>query len=326
MFHGISPQTKKTPKTLIITNKTIFKKIVYYSIPFILIDVFKSIYNYVDMVVVVKGLVNYAKFKVGDAEVIYSMLSTWSAKFNMIILSVSTGVVVSLIPNLTESVVKKDKDAINKKINQALNILLFLTVPMTLGISFLAKPVWTIFYGASKYGPSVYSLYVFVALATTMFTVTITTTQMMKEYRQVFKSLIAGFLTNVILNIPLLYAFDKIGLPAYFGSTLATILGYSVCATMNLYFLKKKYSINYEVTIKRVITIISTVLIMAITLLLLKYIIPFNTTSRILNIGIVLIYTLVGALVYLGLNLKNNLIKDIYGNKLLDKLKLRRKA
>jgi len=157
-----------------------------------------------------------------------------------------------------------------------------------------------------------------------MFTLTITTTQMMKEYRQVFKSLILGFLTNVILNIPLLYAFDKMGLPAYFGSTLATILGYSVCATMNLHFLKKKYNINYEINIKRVITIISTVLIMAITLLLLKYIIPFNQTSRILNIGIVFIYTLVGALVYLGLNLKNGLIKDIYGDKILDKFKLRR--
>ena len=77
------------------------------------------------MVTVVKGLVEYAKFKVNDAETIMSMISTWGSKFNMIILSVSTGVIVSLIPNLTQSVVKKDKGDINKKINQALNILLF---------------------------------------------------------------------------------------------------------------------------------------------------------------------------------------------------------
>ena len=309
-----------------ITDKEILKKIFYYAFPFIMIDVFKSLYNSVDVVMLVSVLVKGIGYSVTDAEAIMSVISTWGLKINMIVISIATGITISLIPNITSSFVKGDMKDVEEKINKSLSMLLFLVVPMTVGLSILAKPVWTIFYGASKYGPSVYSLYVFVALATTMFTLTITTTQMMKEYKQVFKSLILGFLTNVILNIPLLYAFDKMGLPAYFGSTLATILGYSVCATMNLHFLKKKYNINYEVTIKRVITIISTVLIMAITLLLLKYIIPFNTTSRILNIGIVLIYTLVGALVYLGLNLKNNLIKDIYGNKLLDKLKLRRKA
>ena len=69
----------------IITDKVIIKKIFYYAIPFILIDIFKSIYNYVDMVTVVRGLVNYANYSAVDAEVVYSMLSTWALKFNMII-------------------------------------------------------------------------------------------------------------------------------------------------------------------------------------------------------------------------------------------------
>src|SRR5699024_4498002 len=113
----------------------IFKKIVIYAVPFILIDVFKSLYNYIDMVTVVEGLVQYANFSVTDAETIMSMLSTWGAKFNMIVLSISTGIIISLIPNLTTSVVKKDYDDINHKINQAFSILLFFTLPMTLGIS-----------------------------------------------------------------------------------------------------------------------------------------------------------------------------------------------
>lgn len=309
-----------------ITDKEILGKIFYYAFPFVMIDVFKSLYNSVDVVMLVSVLVKGIGYSVQDAEAIMSVISTWGLKINMIVISIATGITISLIPNITSSFVKKDMKEVENKINKSLSMLLFLVVPMTVGLSILAKPVWTIFYGISKYGPSVYSLYVFVALATTMFTLTITITQMMKEYKQVFISLIVGFLTNVVLNIPLLYAFSKIGLPAYFGSTLSTILGYSVCATMNLCFLKKKYNINYEITIKRVITIISTVLIMAITLLILKYIIPFTSTNRIINIGIVIIYALVGALVYLGLNLKNGLIKDIYGNNILDKLNLRRKA
>ena len=73
-----------------------------------MIDVTRSLYNYIDMFSVVKGLVEYAKYSVSDAEIIYSMLSTWGQKFNMILLAISSGIVVSIIPNLTESIVKKN--------------------------------------------------------------------------------------------------------------------------------------------------------------------------------------------------------------------------
>ena len=176
----------------IITNKDIVKKIIFYAVPFIMIDIFKSLYNYIDMVTVVKGLVEYAKYSVSDSETIMSMLSTWSSKFNMIILSISTGVIVSLIPNLTQSVVKKDKKDINKKINQALSILLFLMLPMTIGLSFLAEPVWMLFYGPSKFGASVLAYYIFVGLIMGLFTAAISMVQVMKDYKTVFISLVTG--------------------------------------------------------------------------------------------------------------------------------------
>lgn len=310
-----------------ITNEEILKKIFYYAFPFIMIDVFKSFYNSVDVVMLVSVLVKGIGYSTPDAETIMSVISTWGLKINMIVISIATGIAVSLIPNITSSFVKKDWDAVHRKINQSLQMLLYLVIPMTVGLSILAKPVWTCFYGASKYGPSVYSLYVFVALATTMFTITITIVQVMREYRQVFKSLIAGFLTNVILNIPLLYAFDKMGLPAYYGSTTATILGYFVCAVMCLSFLKKKYHVNYEETIKRVIGIISAVLVMAIVLLAMKWIMPFSSNSRMISILTVVIYSLVGGLIYLFITMKNGLMRDIYGVNVVQEVwkKVRRK-
>ena len=162
----------KEPK---ITNKDILKKIFVYAFPLIMIDIFKSLYSMVDSVTVVKalGLIYGAK----TAEGIMSILSTWGAKFNMIIISISTGMLVSLIPNLTSAAVLGNKKDIHRKINQSFQILLFLTVPMTVGLSFLAEPVYTVFYGASTYGPSVLTLYIFVALITCLFTTAITITQ-----------------------------------------------------------------------------------------------------------------------------------------------------
>ena len=357
----------------IISNKIILKKIVYYSIPFILIDVFKSLYNYVDMVTVVKGLVNYASYKVGDAEVVYSMLSTWSAKFNMIILSVSTGVVVSLIPNLTESVVKglvhhasykagdaeiiysmlstwsakfnmiifsvstgvvvslipnltesvvkKDKEAINKKVNQALNILLFLTVPMTLGISFLAKPVWMLFYGKSVYGPSVLSYYIFVGLFIGLFTAMVSTLQTLKDYKAVFISLISGVILKILLTNYLLMSFYKMSLPPYYGVITASVIGYLVSFVVCLVILRSKYKINFEETIKSFFDIMCASILMILVLFVVKLFIPVYSSTRLMNLVIILVYMIIGMIVYFIYGYYTKLIKRVFGNGILRTVK-----
>lgn len=304
-----------------ISNKEILKKIFYYAFPFIMIDVFKSLYNSIDVVMLVSVLVKGLGYTATDAETIMSVISTWGLKINMIVIAIATGITVSLIPNISSSFVKKDMKTVNEKINQSLQMLLYLVVPMTVGLSILAKPVWTIFYGPSQYGPSVYSFYVFVALATTLFTITITTVQLMKEYRQVFRCLICGFLTNVVLNIPLLYAFDSIGLPAYFGSTLSTILGYLVCSFMCLHFLHKKYHIDYEETIRRVFDILIAAVVMAIVLLVLRIFLPFDTTSRLVSIGLVALFVLVGGGIYFAITMKNGLMQKIYGGNIFTIIK-----
>ncbi len=303
-----------------ITDKEIIQKILIYAFPFIMIDVFKSLINSVDVFMLVKVLVNGIGYTTTQAETIMSVVSTWGLKINMIIVSISTGLMVSLIPNLTSSFVKNDMVDVRKKINQTLQWLLFFTLPMTFGLSVLAKPVWTVFYGVSEYGPSVYQYYVFVALATTLFTVSITTLQLLKEYKRVFFGLLTGLLTNALLNIPLLYGFHKMGLPAYYGSITSTILGYLACSFMSLHYIGKKYQVNYEDTLKKVFNIILVTLIMVITLLLLKYIIPFNSTSRMINILIIIGYVIVGACVYFGIMFKTKLIYNIFGEEEIKKI------
>ncbi len=299
----------------IITNKDIFKKIIIYSFPLIMIDLFKSLYNYIDMTTVVKGLVNYARFTVEDAEIVMSMLSTWANKFNMIILAVSTGIIVSLIPNLTQSVVKDDKKDINIKINQSLNILLFLAIPMSIGISFLSKPIWTLFYGESLYGPSILSYYIFSGLILGLFTATISIVQVLKDYKMVFWSLFIGVFLKFFLNNNLISAFYKMGLPAYYGVITASIIGYLVSFIICLITLHYKYNVNYESVVKNLIDIISGSMVMTITLFLLKFIIPITSSIRFINLFIVLIYVLIGGLVYIVFMYKLGMVKRIFGNK-----------
>ena len=299
----------------IITNKQIFKKIVIYAVPFILIDVFKSLYNYIDMVTVVEGLVQYANFSVVDAETIMSMLSTWAAKFNMIVLSISTGIIISLIPNLTTSVVKKDYDDINHKINQAFSILLFFTLPMTLGISFLADSIWTVFYGTSEYGPSVLSYFIFVGFMIGLFTSTVSIIQVLKDYKTVIWSLIIGVVLKFLLNDNLIMAFYKMGLPAYYGVITASLIGYFVSFMICIMRLKFKYKINYENLTKNLIDTICGSMLMIVGLFLVNLILP-STDSRIIHLVYIVIYVAIGALIYIVYMWNTKSMKRIFGNRL----------
>lgn len=305
----------------IVTDKVIFKKLAMYAVPFIMIDIFKSLYNYIDMVTVVKGLVNLANFTVSDAETIMSMISTWSAKFNMIILSVSTGVIVSLIPNLTQSFVKKDQKDINKKINQALSILLFLMVPMTIGLSFLAEPVWMLFYGFSKYGPSVLSYFIFAGLIMGLFTAAISIIQVLKDYKTVFISLISGVFIKALLNTTLIGTFYKLGLPAYYGVITASIVAYLVSFIICLVVLHFKYKIDYELVVKYFLDILCGCMLMVVVLFLMKFLIPIVSANRILNLFIIIAYASIGIIVYIIFMWKIGVVNGIFGNKLKGLLK-----
>lgn len=308
-----------------ITDQEIIRKIIIYAFPFVMIDVFKSLINSVDVFMLVKVLVNGLGYTAKEAEAVMSIVSTWGQKINMIIASVATGLMVSLIPNLTASFVKKDMEDVSLKINQTLQWMLFFTIPMTFGLSILAKPVWTIFYGVSKFGPSVYKYYVFVALATTLFTASVTILQLLKEYKQVFICLLSGLLTNALFNIPLLYAFNAMKAPAYYGSTTSTILGYGVCSYLALRFIHKKYNISYEDTLKKVINIILITLAMVLVLVSVRYFIPFTSTNRLFNILYIILYTIIGLFVYFTLMFKTKLVYNIFGtnyvNKIVGKLK-----
>ncbi|MDE5586990.1 MAG: polysaccharide biosynthesis protein, partial [Bacilli bacterium] len=296
-----------------ISDQDIIKKILFYAFPFIMIDVFKSLINSVDVFTLVPVLVNGLGYTAAQAEAIMGVISTWGLKINMIIASIATGLMVSLIPNLTASFVKKDMEDVRNKINHTLQWLLFFTVPMTIGLSILAKPVWTIFYGVSEFGPSVYQYYVFVALVTTLFTAAITILQLLKEYKMVFIALFSGLIVNASLNVPLLYAFDRMGLPAYYGSTTSTILGYSSCVIISLWYIHKKYQVNYEDTVKKVISVVMTTMVMTIVLLLLQRIFPFDSTNRLFSIFYVSVYAILGSLIYFFIAFQSKLIYEVFG-------------
>lgn len=299
-----------------ISDKDIFKQIIIYSIPLVLIDLSKTLYSSIDVMTLVKTLVNGIGYNVADAESIMSVISTWGLKLNMIITSIGTGIVISLVPSLSENYAINENKEINNKINKSLQILLFFTLPMTVGLSMLSKPVWSVFYGFNELNSTTFSYSIFIALFLGLFMTAVTTVQILKDYKYVIICLISGLVTKIALNIPLIYLFDKLGMPAHFGSITATIIGYAVPFAISLIHLKNKYKINYQETTKKTLHIIIGTTLMACSIIFIKLFIPIYSQSRFANIGIVVIYTIIGLATYLFYTWKVGLINEMFGNKL----------
>ena len=310
--------SKDIPK---ITGKEILKKIFWYALPFIMIDVFKSCYDFIDMVTLVKTMVNDIGYTTVQAENVMSVISTWGNKINMIIVSISTGMIISLIPNLTSASVKGDKKDVNLKINQTLKVLLFISVPMTIGLSLLSVPVWNIFYGSkSAYGSDILKYFVFVALIISSYTALVSIVQVLKYYKEVLISLVIGVALKLGLNVFLINLFAKLGFVPVYGSITATIIGYGVGIILCLFFLKKKCDVKYSDTLKILWKIALANLAMIVVILLFKFIIPMNVTRRLLNIPVIIVYTLLGASTYFLISKKLNLFDEVFGKEFMDKI------
>ncbi len=309
-----------------ISNKDIIKKIASYAIPYIIINCISSLYSFVDMILVIKalGIIGYDTVTL---EFIATSISTWSTKINMIIISIAMGMTISLIPSIVNSFTLKKWPLVNNKVNTSLKMITFISVPMAIGLSFLSKQVWALFYGPNDIGATILSLSVFVGMFTNYFMITSSIMQSINSFKVVYISTISGFLLNALLDIPLMLLFNYIGIPPYLGALVASILGYITSVLISLLSLKKyQKEINYQDFIKTGFKILIPSLCLILVLIVLK-LIPCDINSNFQNILYVIFNAIIGAVVYLGVSFKLNIINDVFGenyvNKILKKLNFR---
>ncbi len=311
---------EKTTKKDKISNKEILKKIISYAIPFIIISIAANIYNFIDMILILRTL-NYLGFDAASVEFITSSITTWSCKLSMIVVAIANGMIVSLIPNIVSAFTLKKWDDVNKKLNQALQIILMVSIPLVLGLSFLAKPVWQVFYGNNFYGPIILSVSIINALFTNLYMVTSSTLQGLNKFKLVYKTTLSGFILNTILDVPLMILFHKIGLYAFHGALVATALGYITSTYVGLHSLKKENDLNYKSTYKTFLKILIPTILMLVILFIVKIFLPFNNLTKTKSIIYIIIYTVIGGFTYLFTSYKLNLFNIVFGKEFINKLK-----
>uniref|UniRef100_UPI003FEF4107 putative polysaccharide biosynthesis protein n=1 Tax=Candidatus Ventrenecus sp. TaxID=3085654 RepID=UPI003FEF4107 len=304
-----------------ISNREILKKIISYAIPFIIIDVAVSLYNFIDMVLISRTM-GYLGYDAATTEFVTSSVATWANKINVIVNSVAMGLTVSLIPNIVEAFTLKKWSLVEKRLNKAIQIILVTCIPMVLGISFLAKPIWNIFYGNSnlELGSIVLGVSIFGALFYNIYMITSMTLQSLNKFKAVYFTTFLGYLTNAFLDVPLMLLCHRLNLQPFIGALLATILGYTLASTSALIILRKHHQLKYHESYKMFGKILVPSLCMMLVVFLVARLCPISYNSRTSCIFYVFLTSVSGAIVYLFIAYKMKILDNVFGKEYLDRI------
>ena len=324
-LHRKSIEVKKLEVDKDVSNKDIIKKIFTYAIPFIVIDTMHSVYGFTDMAIVLRTMSSVG-FDTSAVEFISSTISTWAPKISVIITTVAMGMTTSLIPTIVKAFTLKDKEEVDKKVNQALQMIIVISLPMAVGLSLLSKPIWGVFYGISNvYGYRILAIVVFASLMNKLKLITNSTLQSLNKFKHAYISAILGFIVNIILDIILIRVFALIGIPAYLGASAASIIAYTSSVLYALLILKKEERLHYRTTIMFCFKLLIPIGFMILGVVGVNYLFGgINYNNKLMSIVNIAVSALVGVLIYAGILIKTGTLKKVFGeayyNKLLRKL------
>ena len=246
------------------------------------------------MILIIRGLTNLG-YSAKDVETISSIFTTWGSKLITIVKAFATGLTISLIPSIVSAYVKKDMDKANYYFNNSLKVLLFIITPLTIFLSIFAKEIWYIFYGQSYYGPIIFKYIILVAILDSAYIIFFSALQGLYKTKLVYICALSGITVNALLDLPLMYLFNRLGIYPYYGAITATVIGYIISLSIPIVSLYKNDGFRYNDTIKSLPKLIFSILIAIFMCIIYKKIMPqFNGfIGNMLYLGIIGLLTLI---------------------------------
>ncbi|WP_432352297.1 putative polysaccharide biosynthesis protein [Sporosarcina sp. A2] len=289
---------------------TIYKEIVTYILPFVLVGVINPLYQFVDMITFNGTMASIGLAKVTDTYL--TMLNFLTHKVVMIPVMVATGFSMALIPVMTNYYAKGDQKGITRSLDQTYQIMLFLTIPMVVGLMALSSETYQFLYEQNPIGAEVLRSYAPAAILFGMYTVTAAIMQGVDRHKWIVFTSLLGLLVKLILNVPLIKMFEVQ------GAIAATIIGYTVAVGVNIFVIKKELHYQSKLVVRRTILILFFNVIMLIAVLLTRaglYAIhvPQGKLQALLYL---MICSAVGVVVYGFLSVRSGLAQKILGDRI----------
>ncbi|MFD2618002.1 putative polysaccharide biosynthesis protein [Terrilactibacillus laevilacticus] len=306
-FNEMDDHSLSSPNMSLSLSK-MYKELLSYAISFVAVGIAMQVYQLIDQYTIFRFL----HYSTRTMTTYYAALSMNDQKIIMIPVSLATALAVSVVPSMITSYAEGDQRSLHKKITQALQFVLFLTLPAAAGLSILGYMIHGLFYTVDPrdlmIGGHVLRWYAPTALFFALFSVTASILQGINRQRVTLYSLLVGVLFKLILNPICMILFGMV------GPIIATNIGYCASILINLYAIKRQTGYNYTFIAKRTLLISIFTFAMLILIKLIFMLtgghIP-NTRGKAIVISVISIG--VGGCFYLLVSMKTGLLRQVIG-------------
>lgn len=303
--------------------KSIVKRILSVSIPMSLSSIMSSFNKNIDSFTVVRGLKKFMTEE--DAKAQYGILGGKVDTLTSLPLAINIAFATALVPNITSSLAKGDKETASKRVSFSLMASMLIGLPCTIGMMVFADQILNLLYPAQPEG----ALILQISSLTIIFTIldqTINgTLQGIGKVMTPATSLFFGMLAKLIVNLALVSnpTFGANG--AAIGSVVCHMVAFSIAFTT----LRKNIKLELKLGNFLIKPLIATIIMAVCSLFIynvLSGIIYSSLSTIIAIIFAVIIYAI--AVVALKILSKEEFYMIPYGQKIykiLEKLGIYRK-
>ena len=172
-------------------------------------------------------------------------LYTAAVKLIKITIPIITSMGLILIPSISKHFAENRIDKMKELLSTSFNFLIFLSIPTCLGLAILAQEFLIVFSGQSfiKATTSMQILSVLPILIGFGHFFCFQVLMPSGKNKEIFLSMLAGVFTCLILNMILVPSMQEV------GASIANIITELVASLSYLYFIRKYFSINYDLKI-----------------------------------------------------------------------------
>ena len=319
---GVMLQYSDDNEDVVATDR-LLRKIVFYCVTISIVSISQSVYNIINTKLLLIGLKNVGY----STEAIFNITNNTTQlvpKICIIVISLSTAMTSSIAPFVADSYAKGDFREVKNRLMQVINIVLVVTAPLAVGIIMLAEPVHVLFYGyvgRFNYGAQILRLAIILNMLSSITMVFNTALQSMQRGKTVCQMVIISIVLNVVMDLPLIYLFNAISIPAYLGATMSSLIAETVLFRMQLVVLKDAVNFDASEAKKVIRKLVKPLAFMAVVVIILQIIVPYNLVGG--RVGLffhLLLYAAVGGIVYIFTAYKTGALELLIGTELGNKL------
>lgn len=304
-----------------ISLPAMYRELLSYAIPFVLVGLAIPIYQQIDTITLVKTL-TFEGMTQAEAEAVYATVNQTTNKIIMIPVSLATALGLTLIPTITKTYTERNRVKLQQQITQTFQMLLYLTLPAAVGLAVLAYSVYGTLYGTTDItlGGEILRWYAPTAILFAMFTAVAAILQGINQQKLAVLGLLIGILIKMLLNRSFIAKWGGI------GAILATDAGYLFSVIFCLLVIKKYTTFKLTFIAKRTLLIVLFTAIMGIIVWLVKWPIEqllvngySGESSYFVVMLILIIGVTIGGAVYLWLGVRSGLFTRIFGGRIVRK-------